>query len=143
VKRVIPSAMNYNHASTDIDAEERPSTEMKETGLAGANGAIPPPPPPGAAKRNDFAASAAMVNDILAAGPSDHTADRDEAPGDPPAGPSKEPEPAVNPSAEGTTSADFFARPRPKKLFWQIKVVPRRSRAGAHSERRRRPLPDP
>ncbi|MGH9079966.1 MAG: hypothetical protein ACRDYE_07835 [Acidimicrobiales bacterium] len=144
--------MNYDNASTDIDAEERPTGEVKGAGPGATNGAVPPQPPPGTTKRNDFAASAAMVNDILAAGPSDRDDHADQAnlvdrhgqapEGPPPDAPGGEPEPAVSESAEEVTSPDFFARSKPKKPFWQMKATPRRARGGAHSEGRRRSLPN-
>jgi hypothetical protein len=111
--------MNFEHASTDIDAEERPSKEVKGTGSAQTNGAVPPPPPPGAA-RSDFAASAAMVNDILAAGPSDPAPETDQSRQDPAEEAIIEPEPATGSSAAGPSSADFFSRPKPKQSFWQL-----------------------
>jgi hypothetical protein len=138
--------MNYDHASTDIDAEERASKDVKGTGSGGTNGAIPPPPPPGsggtngaippppppgAVRRSDFAASAAMVNDILAVGPPDHAEDADQLPPDPPEEATAEPEPTIGASADGAISADFFARSKSKKAFWQMskpKKEPRREK---------------
>ncbi|MGO8871571.1 MAG: hypothetical protein ACLQPH_09260 [Acidimicrobiales bacterium] len=93
--------------------------------------AAPPPPPPPARAVADYAASAAMVNDILSAAPD---AEEDRTPDRRPAGPATDgsgPTPpeeitgAVTDEVRGEVVAplagDFFQHPRPKRRFWRTK----------------------
>ncbi len=111
--------MNQEHTSTEIDAEERPLSETDGTGTSDRNQL--PPPPPTALKGTNFAASAAMVNDILAAGPAEkvqNVGQSVQAPDDAPSSGSDEaPESSVNETFVGATSPDFFAKPLPKSSF--------------------------
>ncbi len=107
---------------------------VEETGPASVPEA-PPPASPDVSGRNDFAASAAMVNDILAARPAGDTpvAATTQANRDRGVAQASDRE-GGHPSGMAAGS-DFFASAKSKKLsgkpFWQRQFTLRRSRTGS------------
>ena len=90
----------------------------------------PPQTVPDGPPRNDFAASAAMVNDILAARPAGDTgvAATTPAVGAGP-GTAHASESAGSYPSGRASGSDFFASTKSKKAFWQKQFTLRRSRA--------------
>ncbi len=119
--------MNTNPVSTRMKSADRrivaiqpgPSSEVD----------TPPQTVPDGPPRNDFAASAAMVNDILASRP---TGDTVVAPAIPAAGPgtAQGSEPSDSHPSGRAAGSDFFASTKSKKTFWQKQFTFRRSRGG-------------
>ena len=134
--------------TAEVPAAEIPaetSADISSAGTASRRSSVPD-----VAGGSDFAASAAMVNDILAAGPvtgtdadggaPTHSGSGDTADGL--GGPLASPDSVGGGSWGATTSADFFAntKPKPKRPFWHLELSFRR-RKGSRSDRGRA-LPD-
>jgi hypothetical protein len=132
--------MTYNQTSARIKSDRPVFPTAEETTSPEQNG-TPPPAVPAAVGRSDFASSAAMVNDILAAGPTIDAEHELPAAAVRPQEPNDSSEPTAGGASGTATSADFFASAKPKHPFWHLELSFRRSRKGSHSERRR-PLPD-
>ena len=146
--------MTYNYASTAIKSDRPPFAEV--TGTAPPEGTeLIAQAVPEASPRSDFAASAAMVNDILATRPSGDTREGTASPAQSEVGLGGIPQPQGSEPIGAPPSSDFFAstktrnpfsakskkptsaEPRKpsgsdsKKPFWQKQLTIRRSRTGA------------
>ena|ERR1700722_3285777 len=104
-----------NNPEVPGESATRPGADKNQAGVEGA----PPPPSPEALARHqarskaEFAASAAMIKDILDAGPGDDPEDADEEA--PPMATDATPEARTPP--EDPMAADIFSSTRPKRRF--------------------------
>jgi hypothetical protein len=124
-ERLPQSLMNQDPPSSSDEASGEVADQPGPSGATGRSQRPPPPPPeaiaePPESSTTDYAASAAMVKDILAVGPVDEpegaiqgnpmtASDQGESAAPPP------------PPPEGPKGPDFFTSARPKKRFRRSK----------------------